>query len=135
MINDDDDPAWVRWPTIGLAALSCGWMLTDGVRAMITGEYARMDGELGPWTGVVETVGIDPNGTAMKIGFVAYGCLQLAAAGGYLAHRRWGRPAVAVAAAGSLWYLVLGTASGVIQLALLGAGRAARPDSRSLHRD
>lgn len=127
VIVDARDPVWVRWPVVGLAAMSGGWMLVDGARALIIGDYARIDGELGPWAGLVErTIGIDAESTPMKIGFAVYGSAQLVAAIGYLARRRWGRPAVAVAAAGSLWYLVLGTASGLVQLALLVVGRLRR---------
>jgi len=44
----------------------------------------------------------------------------------YLRRPPVGRLAMAIAAAGSLWYLVVGTVSSVIQLALLAAGRSAR---------
>jgi len=134
MIEDPPDPPWVRWPVAGLAALSGGWMVVDGLRALITGDYVRIDGELGPWAGLVEGIGIDAESDSMKIGFVAYGGAQLVAVSGYLRGRRWGRPAVAVAAAGSLWYLVLGTASGVIQLALLLVGRSRRQACRRAKR-
>ena len=123
MADDARDPAWVRWPVIGLAAMSGSWMLADGARAITTGDYVRIDGELGPWVGLLEGAGLDAQGTPVKIGFVVYGCAQLVAAVGYGTRRRWGRPAVTAAAAGSLWYLVLGTASGLVQLALLLAGR------------
>jgi hypothetical protein len=106
-----------------LAAVSGTWMAADGVRALVTGDYVRVDGELGPWTNLVAVVGLEPLSSTMKITFVAYGCAQLVAAGGYHTRRRWGRTAVAITAAGSLWYLVLGTASGVTQLALLLVGR------------
>jgi hypothetical protein len=132
MIDESPDPAAIRWPVVGLAALSGGWMLVDGVRALITGDYARIDGELGPWADLVEqTTSIDAQGTPMKIGFVAYGAAQLIAAAGYADRRRWGRPAVATAAAGSLWYLVLGTAAGLVQLVLLIIGRRARSAGRA----
>ena len=131
MIADDPDPGWVRWPVTGLAAVSGGWMLVDGVRALTTGGYTRIDGELGPWADLVErSVGVDAEGTPMKISFVVFGLAQLVAATGYASGRRWGRPAVTVAAIGSLWYLVLGTASGLAQLGLLLAGRRRRATRR-----
>ena len=108
----------------GLAALSGGWMLLDGTRALVTGDYARIDGELGPWAGLVEIVGLDAEGTTMKIVFVTYGVAQVGAAIGYSTRQRWGRPAMIATAVGSLWYLVLGTASGVLQLGLLAVGQA-----------
>jgi hypothetical protein len=43
--------------------------------------------------------------------------------------RRWGRRAMVAGAAGSLWYLVAGTASSAVQLVLLFAGSRGRPRS------
>jgi hypothetical protein len=117
----------VRWPVAVLAAVDAGWMVFDGSRALIVGDYVTADGgRLGPWASVVSAAGIDPRGTGMKVFFVGYGVLWLVAVGGYLTRRRWGRPAVAAGAAGSLWYLVAGTASSTVQLVLLGAGRGRR---------
>lgn len=120
------DPAWVRWPVAVLATVAAGWMIFDGVRALSVGDYVTQDGRLGPWAEVVETLGVPPRSTAMKIFFVAYGIGWLVVLGGYLRRARWGRPAMIVAAAGSLWYLVMGTISSAIQLVLLVAGAAAR---------
>ena len=58
----------------------------------VTGDYARIDGELGPWAGLVEAVGLDAESTPMKIVFVVYGCAQLAAAAGYAAATAVGTP-------------------------------------------
>ena len=120
------DPAWVRWPVAVLAAVAAGWMVFDGARALVTGDYVTWDGELGPWARFVDAIGVPPRSIAMKLLFVGYGLAWLAALGGYLRRAPWGRPAMVAAAAGSLWYLMIGTLSSVIQLALLAAGALAR---------
>ena len=130
----------MRWPVAALAAIDAGWMVFDGTRALVVGDYvtagadgAAADGGvmtgtagLGPWAGLVSVLGVDPRGTGMKAFFVAYGLCWLVAVIVYLRRPQAGRPAMAIAAAGSLWYLVVGTASSMIQLALLAAGRLAR---------
>jgi len=121
------DPRWVRWPIAVLAAVDAGWMVFDGSRALAVGDYVTADGgRLGPWAGLVSAVGVDPRGTGMKAFFVLYGVCWLAGVGSYLAGRRWGRRAVVAGAAGSLWYLVPGTLSSAVQLALLAAARRHR---------
>jgi hypothetical protein len=117
------DPAWVRVPVRALAAVDAAWMLFDGSRALLTGDYVTVDGRLGPWAGLVSAVGVDPRGTPMKIVFVAYGAAWLVGVAGYLGGRNWGRRAVIAGAAGSLWYLPVGTASSLLQLGLLAIGR------------
>jgi hypothetical protein len=117
------EPRWVRWPVAVLAAADAGWMIFDGTRALVRGDYVTTsDGQLGPWSALVSATGVDPRGTGMKAFFVSYGVLWLVGVGGYLAKRRWGRAAVTAGAAGSLWYLVAGTVSSAVQLALLLAG-------------
>ena len=115
-----------RWPVAVLAAVAAGWMVFDGARALGAGDYVTLGGELGPWARFVDAIGVPPRSTTMKILFVGYGLGWLAALGGYLRRAPWGRPAMAAAAACSLWYLVIGTFSSVIQLALLAAGAVAR---------
>lgn len=59
---------WSGWIVVVLAAVNAGWMLFDGSRALVvgdyvtpsTGEYAR---QLGPWATLVEAVGLDPCST------------------------------------------------------------------------
>lgn len=116
------DPGWVRWPVAALATVDAGWMVFDGARALVAGDYVTADGRLGPWADVVSALGIDPRGTGMKLFFIAYGLGWLLATIAYLRYPPLGRRAMVVAAAASLWYLVAGTLSSVVQLALLGAG-------------
>ena len=120
------DPRWVRWPVITLALLDAGWMTFDGVRALTIGDYVTVDGKLGPWADVVSTIGIDPRGTPMKLFFVTYGAGWLAVTTSYLRGRRYAKTGMAVAAAGSVWYLAFGTISSVAQLIVLAAGSRRR---------
>jgi hypothetical protein len=120
------DPGWVRWPLAVLAAMDAAWMTLDGTKALATGDYTTVGGKLGPWANLVSAVGIEPRGMGMKVFFVAYGVCWLAAVVVYLLRPRIGRPLMVVAAAGSLWGLVFGTISSVLQLVLLALGRRAR---------
>lgn len=109
---------------VALAGVTAGWMAFDGTRALVTGDYVTPSsgehkGELGPWTGLVEAVGIEPRSTTMKVIFVAYGASWLAVVGAYLRGLAWAPRGMVVAAAGSLWYLWIGTVSGLVQLGLL----------------
>ena len=131
-----------RWLIIALAALVAGWMVFDGTRALVVGDYVtpssgRYAGRLGPWAGLVTAIGVDPRGTFMKLFFVAYGLTWLLVIVGFARGRAWSWPAMVAAAAGSLWYLVIGTASSLAQLVLLMLVRArashpARPRRSSI---
>ena len=113
----------IRVATLVLAAASAGWMVFDGLRALTVGDYVTVDGELGPWADLVDAVGIDPRSTGTKAFFVVYGAAWLAAAALYARGARRGRAVMAAFAAGSLWYLVAGTISSVLQLTLLALDR------------
>lgn len=122
------------WLVVTLAGVEAGWMVFDGTRALVVGDYVTPTsgehrGELGPWTGLVEAVGIEPRSTTMKLIFVAYGGTWLAVVGAYVRGRPWAPRGMLAAAAGSLWYLWIGTVSGLIQLGLLVIARR-RPTSR-----
>jgi hypothetical protein len=115
---------WLKWLIAALALSEAGWMLFDGSRALIVGDYVtpksgRFAGQLGPWARLVSAVGIEPRATPMKCVFVVYGLLWLAAIAAYLLSVRWMWLAMVVAAAGTLWYLPVGTAFSVVQLVLL----------------
>ena len=109
-----------------------GFMLFDGVHAMVTGDYVTPKtgdhaGQYGPWTLAVEAVGIDPRSTLMKWIFAGYGAAYLLIIAAYLlrrTHRTW--LAMILAAAGSIWYLPFGTLLAVIQILLLTLIRSAR---------
>lgn len=116
-------PRWKRWTVIVLATVVAGWMLYDGTRALIVGDYTTAAsgtyaGKLGPWSGVVEAVGIAPRSTGMKAFFVLYGLAGLAVTAAFVAGLRV-RRAMLAAAVGCLWFLPFGTISGIAQIILL----------------
>lgn len=99
-------------------------MLFDGSHALVTGDYVRPSsgehaGQLGPWTAILELVGLDPLSLGCRLFLVAYGGAWLAGLVGFVRGERWGWRAMAAGAAGSLWYLVAGTLQSLLVLALL----------------
>ena len=114
----------VRWVVVVLATLEAGWMLFDGTRALLVDDYVGQT--VGPWRHLVEPLGIKPESTLMKSIFVAYGAAWLAATAAYARRSARAESAMLVAAAGSLWYLVVGTVLSAVQLALLALSRRRR---------
>jgi hypothetical protein len=113
-----------RWIAIALAALAAAWMVFDGLRALIIGDYVTPStgpyaGQLGPWASLVSGVGIDPRGIGMKWFCVLYGFGWLWIVIAYVRNKSWAWWGMVAFAAGSLWYLVVGTVSAVLQLTLL----------------
>ena len=120
-------PLVLRWIAVAVCAVQGGYMVVDGVRALAVGSYftprsGKHAGKLGPWARVVSAVGIRPESTGMKVGFVVLGVLWLALAAGWAAGAGWARPAGIVLAIGTLWYLVPGTVISVLVLVLLLGG-------------
>jgi hypothetical protein len=116
--------AWLRWIVVALVALEAGYMLVDGLHALIRGDYitprsGRHAGQLGPWAGIVGRVGIDPRSIAMKLFFVDYGLGWLAVAVAFGLGYSWAWVGMLILALGSLWYLVPGTLISLLVIALL----------------
>ena len=116
------------WIVALLALTSAAWMVFDGLHALATGDYVTPSsgpyaGQLGPWAPLVEALGIAPRSGLMKSIFVAYGALWLACLAGYLLRAPWSWTGMLILAAGSLWYLVIGTALSLLQMGLLLAER------------
>jgi hypothetical protein len=116
--------ARLRWVVVALAVVEAGWMVFDGTRALVVGDYVTPSsgeyaGRLGPWADLVSAVGIEPRSTGMKVFFVVYGLIWLVAALAFARRvpRSWW--AMVLLAAGSLWYLVIGTVASVLQLLVL----------------
>jgi len=113
--------AWFHWAVGALAIITGGWMLFDGIRYLVAGDYTTPGGkgELGPWTHVVSAVGLEPRSTLMASIFVASGLLWLAGLGLW-----WWQPiagwwTLVAAAALTLWYLPIGTATALAAGAIL----------------
>ncbi|HND47780.1 MAG TPA: hypothetical protein PLQ75_04795 [Anaerolineales bacterium] len=114
----------MKWVIAMLVAVTAGYMLFDGVHALRTGDYitpseGEYAGQLGPWSGLVTSVGIDPHSTLMKTIFVAYGFSALVGVAGFLTDQVWGRSALLIMAVLGLWYLPIGTAVNIVVLMLL----------------
>ncbi len=100
-------------------------MLYDGLHAFVTGNYTtprsgEYAGQLGPWAGLVASVGLPPTGLVMKSLHVGLGASWLVSA--YVLMRSSGvrTGPLLLTAVLSLWYLPFGTLAGVLVLALVG---------------
>lgn len=118
----------MRWIITLLVVFTAGYMLLDGTRALVIGDYMTPEsgeyaGQLGPWAGIVMSLGLDPQSIFVKTFFVVYGLSALAALAGYLTHQPWGRNALALLAVLGLWYLPFGTAANILVLMLLFLNR------------
>jgi hypothetical protein len=114
----------LRIVIVVLVVTEAGFMLFDGVHAFVKGDYVtpksgEYAGKLGPWHHLVSAVGIGPRSNLMKAIFVAYGAIWLVIAGFYAGGAPWAWTAMLVAAIGSLWYLMVGTATSVLIILLL----------------
>ena len=112
------------WIVICLVVLNGGWMLFDGARALIVGEYMTPKtgthaGQLGPWSIVVKAVGIDPNSTLMKSIFVIYGLSFLIVLTAFVLGTWWGWWGMMVVAVLGLWHIPFGTIINIAVIALL----------------
>lgn len=115
---------FARLITIFLALMNAGFMTYDGMHAFITGDYIRpatgeYAGQLGPWTNVTETLGIDPLSTLMKSIFVIYGLVGLYITFSFIRRKPWARKGLIVFNILALWYFFVGTLSSVVQITLL----------------
>jgi len=114
----------MKWIIVVIIILSAGWMFTDGLRALILGDYVtpksgKYAGQLGPWANVVQSVGLEPRSIFVKVTFVVYGTASLVAVAGFATGQPWGRNALIVMAVLGLWYLPIGTGANMIALSLL----------------
>lgn len=103
-------------------------MLFDGSRALIVGDYitptsGEYAGQLGPWSNLVQTIGIDPRSTLMKSIFVGYGLAALVVVACFVFGLAWARTALIIICTLGLWFLPIGTITNLIALILLLIGR------------
>ena len=107
-----------------IALLVGGWLVSDGIRALATGDYltARTGpraGQLGPWARLVAKAGFDPRGTPIKALHIALGGVWLIGLAFFLTGAAAGWWLLIICSVGSLWYLPLGTVLSLIELSLL----------------
>jgi len=115
----------MSWVVASLLAVVGPWMTFDGSRALIVGDYvtpSRGDyaGELGPWSRVVEAVGIPARSLGMKLAFIVTGLIHLTAAASLVFGS--GSPAhwvVVLAAVAGLWFLPFGTIADGVALGIV----------------
>jgi hypothetical protein len=119
---------WKNWVIVILVAFTAGWMLFDGTRALIVGDYITPNsgeyaGQLGPWSGLVKAVGIEPRSTLMKSVFVTYGLTALIVMVCFILGISWARMTLIIVCILGLWFLPIGTITNIIALTLLVLGR------------
>lgn len=105
-----------------LVFITAGWMLVDGLHAVVTGDFVTPgDGEyknqLGPWAMIPHAFGIDARSTSVKVAFVVFGCAYFAALVLFL-YRDRSAP-ITICALVALLYLPFGTLASAIVLATL----------------
>src|SRR5262245_59743783 len=105
---------WKTWLSVLLIASTAGWMVFDGTRALVLGDYVTPQsgdfaGQLGPWSNLVKAVGIEPRSLGMKLIFIAQGLATLIAVIYYLLNKSWARSGLLSAMLLGLWYLPIGT--------------------------
>lgn len=123
--------SWKKLLISFLVLFTAGWMLFDGSRALIVGDFVtpasgEYAGQLGPWANLVQGLGIEPRSTLMKSVFVVYGLLALATLACYLIGYPWAGSALMVVCFLGLWYLPFGTISNLIVLFLMMTRRKKR---------
>ena len=119
-----DSINWKNWIVVSLVVLTAGWMLFDGSRALIVGDYVTPRtgdhaGLLGPWTTLVKFVGVEPRSTLMKIIFIVYGIVALTIAICFALGLSWARWAMIAICILGLWYLPIGTITNILTLIIL----------------
>ena len=115
---------WKDWVVVILVVFTAGWMLFDGMCALITGDYTTPNsgeyaGQLGPWSNLVKTIGIKPRSALMKSIFVVYGLAALIGIVCFILSISWARPALVIICILGLWFLPIGTITNLIALILL----------------
>ena len=111
---------WAAWAILILLGLfSGGWMLFDAVRRLTTGDYVRINGQLGPWTHLFHALRIDPMGISVAWLFVACGAARLLATAGVAVRAPWAWDAMLLSSLACLWYAPMGSMTSVITIALL----------------
>ena len=115
---------WKKLLITFLVLITAGWMLFDGSRALIVGDYVtepdgEYAGQLGPWANLMRGFGIEPRSSLMKSIFVIYGIVALTTLYCYWARYPWAGSALMIVCFLGLWYLPFGTISNLIVLFLM----------------
>lgn len=124
VLRFDTNLHWSAWVIGGLVLLNGGWMVFDGGRALVGGDYVTPQsgeyaGQLGPWARGVSAVGIEPRSSLMKTIFVVYGLGFLVATGAFLEGISSAWWAILILAGLGLWYDPFGTLINVLVIIVL----------------
>ena len=114
----------IKWIIVFLAIMNFGFMAFDGGRALLKGDYIRPRsgthaGQLGPWSKLVKSIGLDPESTTMKSIFLLWGIAGLIITVCYILNISWTGKGMIFINVLCLWYLIPGTISSVVQIILL----------------
>jgi hypothetical protein len=114
----------IRGLVVFLAAAQGGWLTYDGGRALVVGDYVTRSsgpraGELGPWSRLVSSIGLDPRSNMVKAAHVALGLAWLSTAMALVMRRRSARTLAFLCSVATLWYLPVGTVASVLVIGLL----------------
>ena len=115
---------WKISISVLLIASSASWMVFDGARAFILGDYVtpqtgEFAGQLGPWSNLVKAIGLEPRSILMRLIFVAQGVATMIMVVYYLLNKPWARTGILVAMLLGLWYLPIGTLVNLVALILM----------------
>src|SRR5690349_16586386 len=114
----------LKWLIVLLSLMNAGYMTYDGIRAFTTGDYLRPSsgeyaGQLGPWSKLVQKIGIDPMSSLMKSIFILFGIAGLIITICFILGFPWSWKTMLVYNICSSWNLFFGTASSILQIVLL----------------
>lgn len=115
---------WSSWIVVILTVLNAGWMTFDGTRALTVGNYVTPQsgayaGQLGLWSKLVQSLGIEPRSTPMKLAFVVYGMTAIIMAICFALKLAWAWWGMLIVAILGLWYLPTGTIVNIMVVILL----------------
>ena len=102
-----------------LGVTSGGWMLFDGARRLLVGDYVRINGQLGPWRHLFSAIGVNPMARGVAAVFIARGLIRLLATLDLLAGASWGWLAMLISSIMILWYLPIGTVTAILTIVIL----------------
>lgn len=118
-------PGLTTTVVVALSSLALyGWWAFDGVHAMVTGDLVTPKsgayaGQYGPWSKVVDAIGLNSHARAMHVAFLVLGLMGLAITAMWIGHVPYARWALVAFAIASIWYLPFGTVLGLLIAALV----------------
>lgn len=115
---------WTGWIIVALAVVVGGWMIFDGTRAIVLGDYVTPSsgeyaGQLGPWAQILTAVGVEPRSSLAKTLHILLGSIFVVSSFTLLRQTFWSWAAALMASMLVLWYVPFGTAAGLVSVILL----------------